>query len=125
MASNPPEFSESTWLGATVSVGGLMCGIVGVAAIIWNSPLVLLAIAAGSGWSLSIVFAVLYAAQRRQVNGLENDLAAARHQSSEWSATSNNIAQAVRAVLELAGAAPAPARRRARAKSDPGEPHDT
>ena len=104
-----------------ISVGGLLCGIVGAAALIWNSPLILLGIAAGSGWALSIVFAVLYASQRRQVSILETDLAAARSQSSEWSTTSNNVAQAVRAVLELVGSAPAPARRKPRAKTDQGE----
>jgi hypothetical protein len=128
VALRPPDLSEGTWLGATIGVGGLLCGIVSVAAIVWNSPIILLGIAAGSGWVLSMVFAVLYASQRRatrsvesemdgRVRTLETDLAMARSQAAEWSTTSNNVAEAVRAVLGLVGSAPSAPQRRARTKS--------
>jgi hypothetical protein len=129
VALRPPDLSEHTWLGATIGVGGLLCGIVSVASIIWNSPIILLGIAAGSGWALSIVFAVLYASQRQatrdlqsemdgHISTLETDLAVARNQAAEWSTTSNNVSEAVRAVLTLTGSAPAAPRRRPRSKTD-------
>lgn len=128
MALRPPDLSEGTWIGAAIGVGGLLCGIVSVAAIIWNSPIILLGIAAGAGWALSVVFAVLYASQRRatrltesesasRLASLETELSVARSQAAEWSATSNNLAAAVRAVLDLAGSAPAAPRRKSRPKA--------
>jgi hypothetical protein len=111
---NPPEISERTWLGAAISVGGLLCGLVGVAAIIWRDPMTLLGVAAGSGWMLSIVLAVLYSGQRRRSLELETDLADARRQAAEWSTTSNNISLATRSLIELVGNAPIPPRRRIR-----------
>lgn len=135
MSLKPPDLSEHTWLGATIGVGGLLCGIVSVAAIMWSSPIILLGIAAGAGWVLSIVFAVLYASQRRATINLhseidrglavfETDLAVARNQAAEWSTTANNVSETVRAVLDLVGAAPtAPQRRRPRSKkADQEEP---
>jgi hypothetical protein len=117
----PPEFSESTWLGATISVGGFLCGLVGVAAIIWHDPLTLLGIAAGSGWTLSIVFAVLYAGQRRRQAQIETELDASRQQAGEWSATANNVSRATHSVLQLVGLPPGPVRRRPRQKPAKGE----
>jgi hypothetical protein len=118
MALPAPDLNEGTWLGATIGVGGLLCGIVSVAAVIWNSPVILLGIAAGAGWALSIVFAVLYASQRKAARRLETDVAVARNQAAEWSATSNNVAVSVRAVLDLVASAPAAPRRRSRPKID-------
>jgi hypothetical protein len=129
LGPRPADLSEGTWLGAAIGVGGLLCGIVSVGAIIWNSPIILLGIAAGAGWALSIVFAVLYASQRRATRGLEaemdsrlgvleTDLAVARGQAAEWSATSNNVSEAVLAVLNLVSAAPTAPRRRSRLKTD-------
>lgn len=121
VALRAPDLNEGTWLGATIAVGGLLCGIVSVAAIMWNNAVILLAIAAGAGWALSIVFAALYASRRREMGhrivALETELAAARNQAAEWSATSNNISMAARAVLDLAGSAPAAPRRRSRPKA--------
>lgn len=129
MGPRAPDLNEGTWLGATIGVGGLLCGIVSVAAIVWSSPVILLGIAAGSGWALSIVFAVLYTSQRREnenlqseldgrVRALETDLVVSRNQAAEWSATANNVSEAVRAVLHLAGSAPSAPRRRPRSKTD-------
>ncbi|WP_256809427.1 hypothetical protein [Bradyrhizobium sp. Bra64] len=52
---NPDAFA--TVAEEIIGVGGLLCGIVSVAAIIWNNPVILIGIAAGAGWALSIVFA--------------------------------------------------------------------
>lgn len=132
VALKSPDLSEGTWLGATIGVGGLLCGIISVAAIVWSSPIILLGIAAGAGWALSIVFAVLYASQRRatrdlqfemdgRVRALETDLAVSRSQAAEWSGTANNVSEAVRSVLHLTGSAPSAPRRRARPKPDQEE----
>jgi hypothetical protein len=118
MPSKPPDLSEGTWLGATIAVGGLLCGIVSVAAIIWSSPIILLGIAAGAGWALSIVFAALYSSQRTSIRALETELAASRSQAAEWSASANNVATSFRAVLELVSSAPGAPRRRPRPKPD-------
>lgn len=117
MALKPPNVSDETWLGAAIGVGGFLCSLVGVAAIIWHDPMVLLAIAAGSGWTLSIILYALYKAQRRRLAEVDTDLAEARRQAGEWSTTSNNIALAARGVLDLAGVAPAAPRRRTRART--------
>lgn len=105
-----------------------MCGLVGVAAVISHDTMVLLAVAAGSGWTLSIALAALYNAQRRaqaettaQMDELRVDVAEARRQASEWSTTANNVSSATRSVLEVVRAAPAPPQRRARARPAHGE----
>ena len=118
MPSRPPDLSEGTWLGATIGVGGLLCGIVSVAAIIWSTPIILLGIAAGAGWSLSVAFAALYSTQRTAIRALETELAASRSQAAEWSASANNVAVSFRAVLELVNSAPGAPRRRSRSKPD-------
>lgn len=121
MPFHPPDISERTWLGTFIAVGGLLCGIVAVAALIWQEPIILLAVAAGSGWTLSIVTVALYNGQRRRQIELETDLEEARRQAGEWSATSNNIARAAHAVIELAGSPPTPPVRRRRPRGEQGE----
>lgn len=111
---NPPDISERTWLGACIGVGGLLCGLVGVAAVISQDLKILLAVAAGSGWTLSIILAVLYTGHRRRAIELETDLADACRQAAEWSTTANNVSLAARSVIEVVGSAPAPPRRRVR-----------
>lgn len=120
MPINPPDISERTWLGATIGVGGLLCGLVGVAAIIWRDPMTLLGVAAGSGWTLSIVLAALHFGQRRRRLDLEMDLADARRQAAEWSTTSNNISLATRSLIELVGNAPTAPTRRVRSPRKTG-----
>jgi hypothetical protein len=119
----PPDVSERSWLNAVVTVGGFLLALVGIAALISDQPLILLGVATGASSVLSIVLWALYGALRRQqieertqnderIRRLEVDLLEARRQAGEWSATSNNISNAARAVIDLAGSAPttAPAR---------------
>jgi len=115
-ARNAPDVSDKTWLGATLAVGGFLFGLVGFAALIWKDPMVLLAILAGGSTVLSIALWIALTGERRRralaeqnVHGLEVDLADARRQAGEWSATSSNISNAVTSVLELIGGPPAAA----------------
>lgn len=114
-----PDVSDKTWLGAILIVGSFLFGLVGAAALIWKDPTTLLAILAGASTALSVTLWIAYANERRrrlrievEVRDMQTDLADARRQASEWSATSSNISVAVKSVLELMGGSPlaAPAR---------------
>lgn len=114
-----PDVSGKTWLGAILAIGGFLFGLVGFAALIWKDPTTLLAILAGASITLSVTLWIAFAGERRRrikaesdIRLLEIDLADARRQAGEWSATSSNISVAVKSVLELMGGTPtaAPAR---------------
>lgn len=125
-----PDVSDKTWLGAMLAVGGFLFGLVGFAALIWKDPIVLLAILAGASTVLSTALWIAFTGERRRralaeqnVHDLEVDLADARRQAGEWSATSSNISNAVTSVLELIGGAPAAAPARIpRQRADNEEP---
>lgn len=129
-ARSPPDVSDKTWLGALLVVGSFLFGLVGCAALIWNDPTTLLALLAGASTALSIALWIALAGERRQrnkaeqsVRELEVDLADARRQAGEWSATSSNIAAAAKSVLELMSGPPAAAPARVpRPKAENEEP---
>lgn len=115
-------------MGAIISLGGLLFGFVGVAALFWTNVIAVLGIAAGAAIALSAVFWIQvnrFADERREylarIRALEIDLADARRQAGEWSSTSNNVSTAVKSVLELIGAAPAAAPPRIPRARDEGE----
>lgn len=108
-----PDVSDKTWLGAVLAIGGFLFGLIGFAALIWKDPATLLAILAGASITLSIALWIAFAGERRRrikaqqnIRELEIDLADARRQAGEWSATSSNISVAVKSVLELMGGQP-------------------
>ena len=120
-----PSTSNSTWLGATLAISGFVFGLVGVAALIWKDPLVLLAIATGTSFTLAIGLWVINHRQATRIAELEVDLKESRRQAGEWSTTSNNIAAAIRAMYELAAVAPpAPARRTRQRQQGEGNVND-
>lgn len=104
--------SSSNWLDATLTISGFVFGLIGVAALIWKDTLTILAVAFGASFMLASGLCIITRRQSNRINELEIDLKEARRQAGEWSATSNNIAAAIRAMYELAAVAPpAPARR--------------
>jgi hypothetical protein len=124
----PPDTSDRSWLGALISLGGLLFGFVGVAALIWTNVIAVLGVATGAAIALSAAFWLQinrFADERRElkarIRGLEIDLADARRQAGEWSSTSSNVSTAVKSVLELVGAAPAAAPPRIPRARDEGE----
>lgn len=124
----PPDTSDRSWLGSLISLGGLLFGFVGVAALVWTNVIAILGIAAGAAIALSSAFWIQinrFGDERRELNirirSLEIDLADARRQAGEWSSTSNNVSTAVKSVLELVGAAPAAAPPRVPRVRDEGE----
>lgn len=125
-----PDLSETTWLGATLAVGGFIFGVVGVLALLWTEPLILAGVAIGTSITISVVLGAIIGSQRKNlavqrthIVELETELKDTRGQAAEWSATSNNISLAVRSVLELMGTAPTTAPPRVpRRKDEPEEP---
>lgn len=107
-----PYTKSISWLGATLAISAFIFGLVGVAALIWEDKTILLAIAAGASFVLSVGLWVITHRQTVRISELEIDLKESRRQAGEWSATSNSIATAIRSMYELAAIVPeAPARR--------------
>lgn len=98
--------SSSNWLDATLTISGFVFGLIGVAALIWKDTLTILAVAFGASFMLASGLCIITRRQSNRINELEIDLKEARRQAGEWSATSNNIAAAIRAMYELAAVAP-------------------
>ena len=125
----PPDTSDQTWLGAIISLGGLLFGFLGVVGLIWSNMTALLAIAAGAATALSAAFWVQIGRMTQdkrelyhRVQSLEADLVDARRQAGEWSLTANNVSGAVKSVLELVAAPPTAAPPRIpRTKEEQGE----
>jgi len=113
-----PSTSNESWLGGTLAVSAFIFSLVGVAALIVKELNVLLALATGASFTLAVALWVMThrakasfiqaeSSLTARLRELEIDLKESRRHASEWSATSNSIATAVRAMYELNAVAPA------------------
>jgi hypothetical protein len=126
-----PDLSENSFLGALVIVVGGVGSVIGITAIFIRDTAVLIGIAAGAGWTLSLCLFVMNARERRRIRQLEGeigsqkraasaearalraDLEITRKQAGDWAASASNVSEASVAAIRLAPAAPDPPPRRA------------
>jgi hypothetical protein len=118
-----PSTANDSWLGGTLAVSAFVFSLVGVAALIVKDVNGLLALATGASFTLAVALWVMTHRSKASIRQIESDLGArvkeletdlreSRRHASEWSATSNSIATAIRAMYELNAVAPAaPARK--------------
>ncbi|WP_460107611.1 hypothetical protein [Pseudomonas sp. H1_F01] len=113
--------SNTSWLGATLAISAFIFGVVGVAALVWQDKTIILAIAAGSSFTLAVGLWVITHQQSKRISDLETDLKESRRQAGEWSATSSSIATAIRSMYELAALTPEAPVRRIRPRNQDGQ----
>ncbi|WP_139159719.1 hypothetical protein [Asticcacaulis taihuensis] len=105
MSGKGPDFSENSLIGAFLIIGSGAASIVGIASIFWHDKFVVLAIVAGSGWTLSVGLLVINGILRAKINKdfplLKGELEETKIQASEWSGTANNVAESMRVALEI------------------------
>lgn len=120
MTLRPPDLSETSWLGAVMGIGGWIFGLFGVAAIFWQDPTVMLAVLAGVAVATAIGLGIVIGALRTRhardieklsdrlarIPELETDLAEARRQAGEWSATSRSVSDAAVSMIRLINDSP-------------------
>ena len=99
--ANPPTFSESTWLGAIVVVTALVVSAVGLAGLIDTRIEILLAVAAGAGWALSVALFVYLGWVRKRLHQVEVDLVEAQRRGNQWADASKSATDASKATVEL------------------------
>lgn len=101
-----PDISETTWLGATLAIGGWIVGLIGLVASFWQDKVTLLAAGFGISMATAIAIGIINGGLRRRnfeqrdrIAQLEVDLKEARQQAGEWSMTSNNVSSAALAMI--------------------------
>lgn len=110
-----PDLSEQSFFGAALIVLSAVGSIVGVGAFFWKDAVVLLALAAGSAWALSISLLVMNSVYRRRIAQLETavdelktELDTEKGRVGDLSATARSVSTAVLSALRLSPEAELP-----------------
>jgi membrane associated rhomboid family serine protease len=95
------DLSERSFIGATLIVGSAVLSVIGVAAIFFKDPVIIVGIAAGAAWGLCIALLVINSWLRKRVNDLSIDLNVEKARVDQHSRTAESVSQSVLTVLRM------------------------
>lgn len=101
MTGKSLDLTERSFIGAALIVGSAVLSIIGVAAIFFEEPVIIVGIAAGAAWGLCIALLVINSWLRRRVNDLSIDLSVEKARVDQHSRTAESVSQSVLTVLRM------------------------
>lgn len=102
------DLSEQSWFGSALIIGSAIASVIGISALFFGDPIILLAIGAGGGWTLCCALLVMNSWLRRRIRSLEAELTAERQRTDHFASTANNVSSSVLTVLRMTPEAPQP-----------------